>query len=250
MPVVALTLFAVFAALGFGWRSWEQRRRTGSTGFRGVSGRLGSAEWFAGVGFVVALVAAVTAPLLQLAGVVSPLDVLHAPWIQAAGITVAAAGITVAAAGIATTVHAQLDMGDSWRIGVDLSETTMLVRTGVFGWVRNPIFTAMMTSGLGIALVTSNLVALVGFGRALCPRGWTHAVGGLTLTNVLPTLAPVNSPLRASTHDSMPSKMVWRCTSRPSASHWRRWAKASSKRPHSSRALNPCMRAVFDNRLT
>ena len=60
------------------------------------------------VGFVVALVAAVTAPLLQLAGVVSPLDVLHAPWIQAAG-------ITVAAAGIATTVHAQLDMGDSWH---------------------------------------------------------------------------------------------------------------------------------------
>jgi hypothetical protein len=45
MPVVARTLFAVFAALGFGWRSWEQRRRTGSTGFRGVSGQLGSTEW-------------------------------------------------------------------------------------------------------------------------------------------------------------------------------------------------------------
>jgi hypothetical protein len=24
MPVVALVLFAVFGALGFGWRSWEQ----------------------------------------------------------------------------------------------------------------------------------------------------------------------------------------------------------------------------------
>ena len=54
MPIVALVLFGVFAALGFGWRSWEQRRRTGSTGFRGVSGRLGSAEWFAGAGFVAA----------------------------------------------------------------------------------------------------------------------------------------------------------------------------------------------------
>ncbi|MDQ2638478.1 MAG: isoprenylcysteine carboxylmethyltransferase family protein, partial [Actinomycetota bacterium] len=45
MPVVALALFAVFALLGFGWRSWVQRRRTGSTGFRGISGQPGSVEW-------------------------------------------------------------------------------------------------------------------------------------------------------------------------------------------------------------
>jgi hypothetical protein len=36
MPIVALVLFVVFGALGFGWRSWEQRRRSGSTGFRGL----------------------------------------------------------------------------------------------------------------------------------------------------------------------------------------------------------------------
>jgi len=156
MPIVALALFAVFALLGFGWRSWEQRRRTGSTGFRGISGRPGSLEWFAGAGFVVAEGVAVFGPILQLLGVVSPLGFLHTPWIQIAG-------AVVAVLGIATTVYAQLDMGDSWRIGVDKSETTTLVRTGAFGWVRNPIFTAMMTFGLGIALLTPNLVALVGF---------------------------------------------------------------------------------------
>ena len=80
MAVVALVLIAVFGALGFGWRSWEQRRRTGSTGFRGVSGQLGTTEWFAGVGFVVAMAAAIIAPVLQLVGVVSPVSVLHAPW--------------------------------------------------------------------------------------------------------------------------------------------------------------------------
>ena len=152
VPVLALVLFAIFAALGFGWRSWEQRRRTGSTGFRGVSGRLGSAEWFAGVGFVVAMAAAFIAPVLQLVGVVSPVGVLHAPWIQTTGIVIAVLGIVA-------TVYAQVDMGDSWRIGVDPSETTTLVRTGAFGWVRNPIFTAMITFGFGIALVTPNLVA-------------------------------------------------------------------------------------------
>jgi protein-S-isoprenylcysteine O-methyltransferase Ste14 len=156
MPIVALVLFGVFAALGFGWRSWEQRRRTGSTGFRGVSGRLGSAEWFAGSGFVAAPAVAVLASILQLLDVAAPVAVLHSPWIQIGGIVVAIVGTFA-------TVYAQLDMGDSWRIGVDPGETTTLVRTGVFGWVRNPIFIAMITFGFGIALVTPNLVALAGF---------------------------------------------------------------------------------------
>src|SRR6476619_353011 len=156
MPGVALALFAVFALLGFGWRSWLQHRRTGSTGFRGVTGRVGSAEWFAGAGFVVAMAAAFFAPVLQLAGVVAPLSFLHAPLIQLTG-------IATAVVGIAATVYAQIDMGESWRIGVDPSETTMLVRQGAFGIVRNPIFTAMFVFGLGIALVTPNVVAIVGF---------------------------------------------------------------------------------------
>lgn len=155
MPVIALVLFVVFAALGFGWRSWQQRRRTGSTGFRGISGRPFSLEWFAGLGFIVAMSAAVLAPILQLAGVVSPVAVLDAPWVNVTG-------IALAVVGIAATLYAQLDMGDSWRIGVDASETTTLVRSGVFGWVRNPIFAAMMVFGVGIALVTPNLLALVG----------------------------------------------------------------------------------------
>jgi protein-S-isoprenylcysteine O-methyltransferase Ste14 len=156
MPIVALALFAVFGLLGFGWRSWLQHRRTGSTGFRGVTGTVGSVEWFAGAGFVVAMAAAFFAPVLQVAGVVSPLNSLHAPWIQLTG-------IVVAIAGIAATVYAQVDMGDSWRIGVDPSELTTLVRQGIFGIVRNPIFSAMFVFGLGIALVTPNVVAIVGF---------------------------------------------------------------------------------------
>ncbi len=154
--ITALALFAVFAALGFGWRSWEQRRRTGSTGFKGISGRVGSTEWFAGAGFVAAMAAAFVAPALQLIGVISPVSVLHAAWLQITG-------IVIAIAGIAATVYAQLDMGDSWRIGVDPSETTTLVRKGVFAAVRNPIFTAMMVFGFGIALVTPNFVAIAGF---------------------------------------------------------------------------------------
>lgn len=99
--LLALLLLTVFAAPGFGWRSWAQYRATGSTGF--------------------------------------------------------------AAAGIAATLHAQLTMGRSWRIGVDHDEVTALVRTGVFGRVRNPIFSAMLLFGAGLTLLTPNVVALAGF---------------------------------------------------------------------------------------
>jgi protein-S-isoprenylcysteine O-methyltransferase Ste14 len=137
--VVALVLLAVFGLLGFVWRAWLQRRRTGSTGFRGISGRMGSAEWVAGLGFVISLIVAVVGPVLQLSGVITPLPVLHAGGIQTAGIMLALLGIVL-------TVWAQLDMGDSWRVGVDQSESTALVHTGMFGRVRNPIYTAMLTS--------------------------------------------------------------------------------------------------------
>ncbi|MGO8771790.1 MAG: methyltransferase family protein [Mycobacterium sp.] len=160
MPAVtaadtALALFAVFGVLGFGWRSWLQYRRTGSTGFRGISAS-GAVGRLAGVGFVVALVVAVSAPVLQQANVIEPVRMLSAVWIQVIG-------LVIATAGIAATVYAQLEMGDSWRIGVDEKQTTALVHTGVFGRIRNPIFTAMVTVGLGIALVTPNVVACAGF---------------------------------------------------------------------------------------
>ncbi|WP_280219464.1 methyltransferase family protein [Nocardia neocaledoniensis] len=160
MAISALVLYLIFGALGFGWRSWQQFRTTGSTGFRGVSGRPGSLEWFAGIGFVVAILVGLAAPVLQLAGVVSPLVFLSAAPVQAAG-------VLLALAGIAATLYAQNQMGDSWRIGVDAEETTRLVRTGVFGVVRNPIFAAMLLFAAGITLLVPNVVALLAFALLL-----------------------------------------------------------------------------------
>ncbi|PKV76666.1 methyltransferase family protein [Nocardia fluminea] len=152
----ALALYLIFAALGFGWRSWRQHRATGSTGFRGTTGRPGSLEWIAGVGFPVGIAIGVAAPLLQLADLVAPVTSLTSGLIQ--GI-----GLVTALAGIAATVYAQNEMGDSWRIGVDDTETTTLVRTGVFGLVRNPIFTAMLLFSAGITLLIPNPVSIAGF---------------------------------------------------------------------------------------
>lgn len=156
MATAALVLYGVFIVSGFGWRSYRQRRRTGSTGMRGFHGRRGSLEWSAGAGFVVAIVAGGAAPILQLAGVLSPVAVVSHP-------AIASLGTLAAVVGIAATLWAQESMGDSWRIGVDDGEVTRLVDSGVFGWVRNPIFTAMLIFGAGVALMAPNPLALIGF---------------------------------------------------------------------------------------
>jgi protein-S-isoprenylcysteine O-methyltransferase Ste14 len=159
MSIAALVLFGVYLGVGFVLRSWLQWRSTGDTGFRGISGRPGSPEWLAGVAFVMALVAGVLGPVTALAGL-APVRWLDAPalgWV----------GVVLAVAGIAGTLATQLQMGASWRIGVDAAERTALVTTGAFAWVRNPIFTAMSVTGAGLALMTPNVVALCGFATLL-----------------------------------------------------------------------------------
>lgn len=156
MAIAALALYFTYVALGFGWRSWRHYRATGSTGFRGINGRPWSLEWLAGAVFLVAIGAGTAAPVLQLVGVLAPLDFLDALGIQVTG-------TLLSTAGIAATLLAQRVMGESWRIGVDPDEKTTLVRRGAFVVVRNPIFTAMLIFAAGITLMAPNPLAIAGF---------------------------------------------------------------------------------------
>lgn len=160
MNALALVLGLVYLALAFGLRSVVQRRRTGSTGFRGISGRPGSAEWLGGALFVVALVVSVAAPVLAAAGVVPPVDALTATW---AGL----AGAVVAVGGIGLSLAAQHAMGASWRVGVEGTERTDLVTSGPFARVRNPFFTATLAVAGGVVLMVPSVVAITGFAALL-----------------------------------------------------------------------------------
>lgn len=153
-PRVALAGYFLFLALAFGLRSLLHYRSTGSTGFVGISGAVGSAEWWGGILFIVALVAGFAAPGLQWLGGVEPVADLDRP-------AVSLAGILLFAVGVAATLWAQFAMGDSWRIGVDDGARTALVARGPFRWVRNPIFTGMMAATCGLALLVPNWIALV-----------------------------------------------------------------------------------------
>jgi protein-S-isoprenylcysteine O-methyltransferase Ste14 len=156
MAAIALVTYGVGGAAGIVWRCWWQWRKTGSTGFRGISGRLGSTEWLAAFGLASAVLLSLAAPVLQLMGALSPVSFLHAAWIQLAGAALSVIGITV-------TVYAQIQMGESWRIGVDETETTVLVRSGVFGVVRNPIYSATFVYWLGATLLAPNPLAVVAY---------------------------------------------------------------------------------------
>lgn len=155
MAVLALCVYGVWAALAFGVRAAVQIRRTGDSGFRGFRGAPGSAEWWAGVLFAVAVLTGVLAPVADLLGLIQPVG-----WLREDGVQ--AVAVVLAGLGVLATLAAQLAMGDSWRVGVDPNERTALVTTGPFRWVRNPIFTAMLTTAFGVALMVPNLIALTG----------------------------------------------------------------------------------------
>jgi protein-S-isoprenylcysteine O-methyltransferase Ste14 len=160
MATVALILYGLYLALAFGLRTLIQLRRTGSTGFHGVGGRPGSAEWIAGVGITLALLLGAAAPVLALLDVVEPIGALDT---TAAHLT----GLILAVVGIGATFYAQVAMGTSWRIGVDPGERTELVTAGPFGLVRNPIFAAMLPTALGLTLLVPSWVALLGLAGLL-----------------------------------------------------------------------------------
>ncbi|MFT3709738.1 MAG: isoprenylcysteine carboxylmethyltransferase family protein [Archangium sp.] len=116
------------------------RLRTGSWGFNGFTtdatsaGKAGARLFALSLGlFPIALVIDSSGPLSDLA-----------PFICIAG--------------AAFTLFAQSNMGRSWRIGVRTDETTALVTTGLYRWVRNPIFTGMITFAIGLALWWPNWV--------------------------------------------------------------------------------------------
>ncbi len=144
----SLALYGSFTLLG---RSLVQRRQTGSTGWRGISGRPGSLAWWAGISMVLACIGLVLAPVI---GMLMPAEPVS--WIRLG------LGAGAWLVGTIVTIVAQLQMGDSWRIGVQEGERTELRTDGLFRWCRNPIFTGMLlTSGSMVLWVPMAALAWV-----------------------------------------------------------------------------------------
>lgn len=150
-----LLFVVLFIGIGFGWRAWLQRRRFGHSGilmFR--SGRwdqhLREAALL-GLGAVLAVQAVAAALALPLG-----------PRLPLLGGGLAfALGCLLAFGGIALMVRAQLDMGASWRVGVDHAARPGLITGGLYRYSRNPIYLALFIALAGFALLLPTWVSLL-----------------------------------------------------------------------------------------
>ncbi len=139
LPTVALALIGLYGLATLLGRTVIQRHRERDSGWRGISGRPGSAAWWGGV------LLAIGALGLPLAAGLAPTEAD----VSLARVVFGALGFAV---GLGFTIYAQLAMGRSWRIGVREGERTELVTSGPFRWCRNPVFTGMLVTVSALAI--------------------------------------------------------------------------------------------------
>jgi protein-S-isoprenylcysteine O-methyltransferase Ste14 len=85
-------------------------------------------------------------------------------WLDGPGVKIA--GLTLMAIALAWTAMAQMQMGKSWRIGIDADNKTDLVEIGLFGVSRNPIFLGMRLALFGFLLSLPNALTLASVAMA------------------------------------------------------------------------------------
>ena len=160
MAKIALGMYAVFLLSAFGGRTWLQYVRTRDHGLRMLWREWNSIEWLAVVLFAVGAMLAGLSPLAELSGFAGPERRAAAPWLGVIGVILTLLGFTLA-------IVAQLDMRESWRIGVGVQERTALVTAGLFAHVRNPIFSGVLLGCLGLVLMVPNLLSFVALASLL-----------------------------------------------------------------------------------
>jgi protein-S-isoprenylcysteine O-methyltransferase Ste14 len=156
LPAYLVAYFAV-AIL---WRSISVRRQTGINPY--VMGRSDSAYDFIGGRFK--LVFGLLAAAILLFSVFTPFYIYTMPiaWLDIAFIRWT--GLILLLVSFAWTAFSQVQMGASWRIGIDKENRTDLVGKGVFTISRNPIFLGMRAGLLAIFLIIPSAITLLALG--------------------------------------------------------------------------------------
>ena len=148
LPMISLV---AFFGVGVVWRMAVQRRRYGSLGLALFSrgSLLGALSVLACVVLFAQAVVAIAVPAL-----LAPITVTASPSIRILG-----ASLVIAAT--ALMALAQLDLGASWRIGIEHDAKPGLVTSGLYRVSRNPIFACMLAAFVGIALTLPTWLSVV-----------------------------------------------------------------------------------------
>jgi len=76
-------------------------------------------------------------------------------------------GLTLTAAGVGMAIWARLSLGANWSGTVTLKKDHELVRSGLYGSIRHPIYTGIALAMLGSAMIRGYLGGLIGAGLML-----------------------------------------------------------------------------------
>lgn len=141
MSLLLISSFLFFAVI---MRICIQRFHTGDFGVRIASPKAPLIEILPGTVFVFSFTFALLIIVLNRVEVLSSVHKLSniIRW----------GGFMIGAIGILFTVVSQHQMGDSWRIGVDSDETTMLKTGGLYARSRNPIYFGILLFWIGLSI--------------------------------------------------------------------------------------------------
>ena len=153
LPLIGVVLFLGILC----WRSWWQRRRYGSRGVLLFKSRRWQEKLRAALG--VALVLVLVGQAVMVAVRPKSLAPVNTTDHLAAAIG-HVTGAVLLFGGIALLVVAQLNLGASWRIGIEEGVSPGLVTTGFYRFCRNPIFFAILTMLAGYTLLLPTRLSL------------------------------------------------------------------------------------------
>jgi protein-S-isoprenylcysteine O-methyltransferase Ste14 len=143
-----IVVVALWLLTSVGVRVLLHRCNTGFTGVNRMRARPGSLEWVGGFLFVLSLI-------VLCGGVFATHG--RGDWTVRAHI-----GAALSAFGVGLTFVARGALGDSWRIGVNPMEKTTLRTQGLYSIVRNPIFSAMILTTIGLVTLTPTAMSVAG----------------------------------------------------------------------------------------
>jgi protein-S-isoprenylcysteine O-methyltransferase Ste14 len=157
----------ILVAIVFVWRPWLQRRRHGTWGIVVFKGNLAQ-------NLRDAMLVVLPVLLIGQAAVAAwwpeALPLSEADSRAVAGLR-SALGALLLFGGLVLQAAAMLDLGGSWRIGIEEGARPGLVTGGLYRFSRNPIFLALIVVLAGYTLLLPTLLsALILAGTALAVR--------------------------------------------------------------------------------
>jgi len=96
-------------------------------------------------------------------------------------------GILISSIGLIFSLIAQLQMGDSWRLGLNENETTKLINHNIYAYSRNPIYLGYLVSIVGFFMIMPNAISLCLLALSIVSIGMKVRLEEVYLLNKLGT---------------------------------------------------------------